>query len=354
MKTDIEKPNMLAVCADGGIGDLLACTPAVTALHRHFGSRLTVLASPYAAPVLQDHPSVRDLMLDDGAASARALADRLRERAFSHAFVFWSTARIANAVRKAGIPERIGQARRLYSLFYTKRVKIRTETGDTSSHWSDVQMDYARAVGVEPQSADYVIDVRLRPSDIAEADAVLAAVGVTGPFVVLHAARGLKLDRVDWPVARFAAIADALGAEFGVPVFLTGSPSDALMIQRIGAGMTSPRSVVAGRTSLMGLAALLSRALLVAALDSGPMHIAAARGTPTVGIFALRTDLPDRWRPLGPRVSIVRPSYPCPIWHRKETCRTFDCYANLAPAAIVRAARSLVPKGAALLAPHAP
>jgi len=64
-------------------------------------------------------------------------------------------------------------------------------------------------------------------------------------------------------------------------------------------------------------------------MDSGPMHIAAAVGAPTVGIFALQSDEPDRWAPLGLRTALVRPTYPCPPGHRKETCPNFACVANL-------------------------
>jgi ADP-heptose:LPS heptosyltransferase len=345
--------NLLAVCTGGGIGDLLAATPAMHALHRHFGSPVSVLASPYAASVLQDNPSIGDVLIDDGREPERAIADRLRERTYSHAVVFWSTPRVAGIVRRAAIPVRVGQARRLYSWSYTKRVAIRTETGDTISHWTDVQMDYARALGASPRPVDYVIDVRLRPDNVAEAAALLEEEKIDGRFVIFHAARGLDLNRVQWPVARFAAIADALADAFAAPVILTGSASDAPTIDAIGRAMTAPHAVVAGRTSLMGLAALLGKATLAVALDSGPMHVAAALGVPTVGIFALRTDLPDRWRPLGPRVAVVRPTYPCPIWHRKETCRTFDCYANLSPATVVEAAKSLLPAGASIVSTQA-
>jgi ADP-heptose:LPS heptosyltransferase len=72
------------------------------------------------------------------------------------------------------------------------------------------------------------------------------------------------------------------------------------------------------------------------------MHIAAAVGAPTVGIFALRTDLPQRWRPLGPHVEVVGPDYPCPPFCRKETCRTFACYAALAPQRVVAAAKAVL------------
>lgn len=343
--------KLLAVCTGGGVGDLLAATPAMRALRRHFDSRVSVLTSPYAASVLQDNPSIEDVLLDDGGESERALADRLRERAYSHAVIFWSTARVAGAVRRAAIPVRVGQARRLYSGSYTKQVPIRTESGDTTSHWTDVQMDYARALGASPRPEDYAIDIRLRPGNLTEADALLQGEKIAGRFVVFHAARGLDLRRVHWPVARFGAIAEALAATFGAPVLLTGSEADAPVIGAIGQAMTCAHAVVAGRTSLMGLAAVMSKSMLTVALDSGPMHIAAALGVPTVGIFALRTDLPDRWRPLGSRVAVVRPSYPCPFWHRKETCRTFDCYANLVPAIVVDAAKSLAPARASTATP---
>ena len=304
------------------------------------------MTTPYAAPILQDRPDVRDVIEDDGSMSARDLGDALAARSFTHAVVFWSTARIASALRRARIPVRVGQARRLYSWSYTKRVTVRTETGDVTSHWTDVQMDYARALGATPEPDDYKIDIRLRPTDAARADEVLRTAGVQGSYAVWHAARGLDLSRVGWPTDHFAAIGDAIGVEFELPVVLTGSASDVPTIARIASAMRVRHALVVGGTELTQLPALLGRASLVVALDSGPMHIAAAVGAPTVGIFALRTDLPDRWAPLGPRVAVVRPSYPCPAWHRKENCPDFACYAALSPAVIVDAARSIVPKAA--------
>ena len=336
-------PRVLAICSGGGIGDLLAATPAIRALSRHFDTALSVMTTSYAAPILQDRPDVVEVISDDGVENERELASTLAARGFTHAVVFWSTARIAGALRRARIPVRVGQARRLYSWTYTKRVVVRTELGDTTSHWTDVQMDYARALGAQPESSDFAIDIRLRPPYIASADALLDDMGIAGPFAVLHAARGLELDRVAWPVARFAMIADAIGAAYDVPVVLTGSDADAPTIARIGELAQRRCVVVAGMTSLMTLAALLRRASPVVALDSGPMHIAAALGAPTVGIFALRTDLPDRWRPLGPHVALVRPTYPCPAWHKKENCPDFACYAALSPDAVVDAARAVTP-----------
>ena len=333
--------RILAVCTGGGTGDLLAATPAMRALRRHLRAPLHVLTSPYSAPILEGHPAVDGVLIDDGESRIDDVARGVSAFGFSHAVVFWSTARVAAIVARAGIPVRVGQSRRLYSWRYTIRVPVRTETGDKASHWTDVQMDYARALGAQPEPADYRITVPYSNDDELLAAAIVARHAPDGSFVVLHAARGLRLDTVQWPVEAFAAVADALGRAFEAPVLLTGSADEARVIGRIADSMHVRGASIAGETDLRSLAALLSRAAVVVALDSGPMHIAAAVGAPTVGVFALRTDLPNRWRPLGEHVAVIEPSYPCPVWHRKENCKTFDCYRALDPEAIVAAARSV-------------
>lgn len=101
-------------------------------------------------------------------------------------------------------------------------------------------------------------------------------------------------------------------------------------------------TTVGGATSIGTFAALAERAAAVVAMDSGPMHVAAAVGAPTVGIFALQSDEPDRWAPQGARTAVVRPSYPCPSGHRKETCPDFACVRELNTAAILRALDGLL------------
>jgi hypothetical protein len=61
-----------------------------------------------------------------------------------------------------------------------------------------------------------------------------------------------------------------------------------------------------------------------------------------VGIFALQSDEPDRWAPQGRRVAVVRPTYPCPPGHRKETCPNFACVRELDTTGIVTALDGLL------------
>jgi ADP-heptose:LPS heptosyltransferase len=74
------------------------------------------------------------------------------------------------------------------------------------------------------------------------------------------------------------------------------------------------------------------------------MHLAAAVGAPTVGIFALQSDEPDRWAPLGPKTAVVRATYPCPPDHRKETCPNYACIEALDRARVLAALDRLVPR----------
>lgn len=86
---------------------------------------------------------------------------------------------------------------------------------------------------------------------------------------------------------------------------------------------------IAGKTSVGAFGALARRALAFVGITTGSMHVAAAVGAPTVGIFPFQTDFPERWAPLGERAATVRASYPCHKGDTKERCRDYACIANL-------------------------
>jgi ADP-heptose:LPS heptosyltransferase len=87
-----------------------------------------------------------------------------------------------------------------------------------------------------------------------------------------------------WPPANFAAVGDAL-AVTGARVLITGAAEDAPLAAAIRQAMRCPAEDLTGRLSLGGLAGLLERCELVASNDTGPLHLAAAVGTATVGIY---------------------------------------------------------------------
>jgi len=318
----------LLIAAGGGIGDTLLATVVAQALLTKY-SAVDALVLPEHRGVVERTPAIDAIHLFD--ASALTVGSRLRSQPYAASITTWATGATALAPFIAGIPARVGQARRLYSGLFTKRVVIRSELGDHTTHWTEILLDYARALGCDlahPQPQFVPTD-----NDRREARALLAARGVSDPYIVLHPTRGLSAERARWPLTGLIALARTL-RERG-PVLVTGSAADAHIASGIaehaGAGVES----VAGAGDLGCFGALAAGARAVVAMDSGPMHIAAAVGAPTVGIFALQSDEPDRWAPRGPHVATVRATYPCRPGERKETCPDFACVANLDVAEVV-------------------
>ena len=314
--------SALVICTGGGIGDVLLATPVMRALRERYGE-IVALTSPAHRDVLAHDPDLAEVWTSAAAFSADV--PRVRARAFDAAVVTWASLRAAALPYVARVPVRVGQARRLYSRFFTRRVIVRSELGDRTTHWTQILLDFARALDCDVADATprFVVDDASR----ASLAATLAVAGVRAPYVVLHPTRGISAARERWPVAHLAELARALARERGVPIVVTSGGADRAIADAIAAA--GDAISLGGHTSLAEFGALAESAQAVVAMDSGPMHVAAAVGAPTVGIFALQSDEPDRWAPLGPRTAIVRATYPCPPEHRKETCPNFACVAAL-------------------------
>ncbi len=319
----------LLVAAGGGIGDTLLAGVVARALRARYAA-VDAVVLPAHLELAAHIPALERVL---------PLGQRLRAR-YAAAVVTWATARTALLPWRARIPLRAGQARRLYSGLFNRRVVVRSERGDRTSHWTEILLDYARALGCDAPGA--APEFALHDDDRRAAEALLRVHDVRGPFYLLHPTRGLSAQHARWPTAGFAALARRLVARDGVPVLVSGAPADAPLAEAIAAAAGRGVLTVAGATSIGAFGALAARARAVVAMDSGPMHVAAAVGAPTAGIFALQSDEPDRWAPRGPRVAVVRPSYPCPPAHRKETCPDFACVRELDQTRILAALDGLL------------
>ena len=256
--------------------------------------------------------------------------------------------RIAGALMRRERPGHTMQATEVVNEAYMRLVGGQDVEWQNRAHFfafaartmRQVLLDYARALGCDADDATprFV----LRDDERQAAQQLLRVHDVAGAYHVLHPTRGQSAQRARWPVDGFIALARTLVARDGVPVLVTGSAEDAPIAEAIADGAGRGVIAVAGATTIGVFAAVAERARAVVAMDSGPMHVAAAVGAPTVGIFALQSDEPDRWAPLGARVASVRPSYPCPPGHRKETCPDFACVRELDEARVLAALDGLL------------
>jgi ADP-heptose:LPS heptosyltransferase len=332
----MDRSRALLYCAGGGIGDSLVASVVGRALHRRFETVDALTLGAHRA-VLDRVPDVDGVLVDDGQDEA-TLANLIAANQYQACIVTWATPRTARVPQRAAIPVRVGQARRFYSFRFTHRVIVRSENGDVSSHWSDILLDYARAIGCDTDDHDY----RFIPTAADERDAG-AIEAASGRFIILNPCNAVASRRGIWPREGWAELARALRAHFDTSILVSGSPADVPIAREIEqlAGDDAIVSI-AGRTGVGAFGALARRARAFVGITTGSMHVAAAVGCPTVGIFPFQSDFPDRWSPLGVRTAVVRASYPCHKGDTKECCRDYACISHLDLPRILAAVTSLV------------
>jgi ADP-heptose:LPS heptosyltransferase len=176
-----------------------------------------------------------------------------------------------------------------------------------------------------------------------EADRLLTGAGQ--PLIAVHVAGGRPVKQ--WDPDRFAEVARALANARGATIVLTGSDGDRDVVDRVRDVIPSGQAIDASRTSgLLTTAALLERCDLIITGDTGPMHLAAAVGTPIVAVFGPSD--PRRYAPRGPHDRVVRIDLPCAPCNRirlppaRCTGRTPDCLALLTPDRVLDAAVAIL------------
>ena len=182
-------------------------------------------------------------------------------------------------------------------------------------HVAEANLDALRRLGIQPAADERRLC--LVPGAAAEASVArhLAGFGLQGKdFVHIHPASRWFFKC--WPVERMAGLVARLQAE-GRQVVLTAAPSgdELAMVEAIQARLAVPVASLAGQLSLKELAALTAQASLFVGVDSAPMHIAAAVGTPTVALFGPSGD--KQWGPWGVPCRVIsstqHPCRPCGI-----------------------------------------
>ncbi len=152
-------------------------------------------------------------------------------------------------------------------------------------------------------------DLRFTPTEIAEADLLLAKFRITNPF--LAAAVGTKNQSNDWEEPNWQQLIQRVAASHpGLPLVLFGVKDERERSERMLALWTGPKANLCGEASPRVSAAVLRRAAVMVCHDSGPMHLAATVGVPCVAIFSARNG-PGEWFPRGEHHTILYHKTPC-------------------------------------------
>ncbi|MDP1652078.1 MAG: putative lipopolysaccharide heptosyltransferase III [Rhodocyclaceae bacterium] len=334
-------------------GDVLLTAPVISAL-KHAAPQCEVDALVYAdtAPMLDGHPALAQLHTIDrnwkrlgliGQATAEwKLLAALRARHYDlvvHLSVHRRGAWLMRLLRP-----RWSVAPRYAGAFWAGSfTHFYPAQSHPDRHTVETNLDSLRVLGFEPRPEDK--RVILVPGMDAEAriDALLARHGIArGRFIHIHPASRWTFKC--WPAERVAALCDVLAVR-GWPIVLTAAPepNEKALIDAIKQHLAVPACDFSGQLSLKELAALASRARLFVGVDSAPMHIAAAMGTPTVAIFGPSGD--REWGPWNVTHRVVTSrNHPCRPCGRDgcEGSKISECLTTLPVAQVLTACEELL------------
>ena len=302
------------------LGDVLLATPTLHALKVAFPeARLTVLVNRGTDDILRGNPHVDKILpLDRGSIlqQSRFILD-IRRRRFDTVVDLTDGDRAAFLTWISGASVRIGfnAEQRWTGHCYTTVV-----TGGTGAH--RIERDLAALAPLGIEARDRIPQIWLGPEDVARVDQLAVQLGLAKDRSWVVIQPGARYWFKAWPPQRFAEVADRLHDRFGCQVLVAGSPQEAALTQAVVDHAKSPLLSIAGRSDVRMLAALLKRSTLFIGNDTGAMHIAAAVGTPVVGLFGPSNPL--EWGPRGGRAETIYKGLDCRICFHPTCLRGED------------------------------
>jgi len=325
------------------IGDVVHSLPVLAALRRRFPRAFISWAvGPAAADIVTDSPYLDEALIVGGAdrgphavgvpplSAPRRLAHALRQRRFDLTLDMQGLFRSALLARLTGAPRRVGFRNLQEGAFLLNNLCLVPDRRDC--HAVEGYLGFARALGAPAEPLDFTIATS--DDDRAAVERLLGSGSNIAALVP-----GARWPSKRWPPARFAAVADALAGEFGATVAVTGAAEDGPIAREIASAARAPVLDLTGRTTLKQLAEVFRRCRVVIANDTGPMHIAAAVGAPTVALFG-PTDA-RRLGPYGDGNATVAADLSCAPCRRRQ-CAPLKCMGSIQPARVLEAVRRVI------------
>jgi heptosyltransferase-3 len=335
-------------------GDVLLGSPVFNVLKNH-APHLEIDALVYkdTAEMLSLHPAISQLYtIDRGWKSAGFVAQAkaelklfsvLRARRYELIIHLTDHNRGAWLTRLLGVRNSVAEKLHNRGKFWNRSFShyYRAPRGGRR-HRVELNLDALRRIGVYP--AEQERKLILVPGNEAEiyVEQELERHGLRGkPFIHVHPTSRWSFKC--WPEEKTGGLISNLQQE-GIRVVLTAGPGadEAASIERITARISAPIIDLSGRLSLKQLAALTARAQVFVGVDSAPMHIAAAMGTPTIVLFGPSGDI--EWGPWQVPNRVITSRHtcrPCGI----DGCgggKVSECLQNISVAEVLEAAHSLL------------
>jgi heptosyltransferase II len=334
----------ILVFAPSWIGDAVMSLGAVRLLRKERPeARLVVLARPSLTDLYEGVSEVDATLrydprgADRGVAGLRAAAIRVRSERFDACLLLPNAFRAAAFARLAGIPERWGYATESRGFLLTRRVPPAPRP--FGRHQSYYYLELMSGLGFRVSTPD--VGLKVGEGTRRRARLLLEREGWDGktPLVGVHPGASGSRAKI-WSASRFGDVAGKLAGTMGARAVILGGVSESALALEAEAALGGAPLRLQGKTSLGELIGVLSHLSLFLSNDSGPMHLAAALGVPTLAVFG-PTD-PNETGPLGPRAKFVREPVECSPCLYRDCPIDHRCMERIGVARVYEEAMGLV------------
>jgi heptosyltransferase-2 len=364
-------PRRILVRGTNWLGDAVMTTPALLRLRENFpDAHITLLTHEKLADLWQQHPAINETISFAAGESIFAVAKKLRAGRFDLALVLPNSPRAALEVFLAGIRQRVGYSRPWRNFFLTQTVTSRADAvkmhkrSAAEIHHLVSPPPEARNRLEIPKAAHQIFEyLNLAATLGAKLEPVAPELVVTTEEISV-AKKKFGLEKSDrpifglnpgaeygpakrWPVEKFIAAAKEIQQRTNCIWILFGGKGDLKLTANIAGEIPPPASRLpplnlAGTTSLRELMALLKICRVVLTNDTGPMHVAAALGTPVVVPFGSTSpELTGPGLPGDKRHRLLKSEAPCAPCFLRECPIDFRCMHGISVARVVAAVLEL-------------
>jgi ADP-heptose:LPS heptosyltransferase len=280
-KLNLGEEKGFLILSTTGLGDTLWGTPAIRALRKSFPtSYIGVITSPIGKACLQHNRRIDELFVvkDPVLLNLFSLYRKLKKRGITHVLHFHTSQRpILPLASILGAAEIVGTHGINKGLDFLLTHALDHE----EFHEIQRRLDIAAHVG--SQTLDSSMELFLSQEDEKIAETFLADQHIPSYFPLIALHPGAKDGFKQWPVSHFIELGNRLVRNLGCRVVVTGTPAEKTLVTSIASQIQG--AIVATHLPLLAMAALIKRMALMISNDTGPMHVAFAMKTPTIGLF---------------------------------------------------------------------
>jgi heptosyltransferase-2 len=338
-------PGKILLTRTDRIGDVVLTLPMVSVLKQQFPkAEVWILLRRYTAELGSFASELSGVLLADeqrGTKSFLNLLNEIRSHRFDAVVLAYPRPRLALMMRVARIATRVGTGYRWYSVLFNRKVYEHRKTAE--KHEAEYNLGLLRGLGCEIPTLSHP-HISVNASQREEAMRVRRNLGIhdSERMVILHPGSGGSAR--DWSVENFVALAASL-VKSGFAVVVTGSAAEALLARQIASAGGGIAKNASGQFTLTQLAAFVSTANVFVSNSTGPLHIAAAVGTPVVAFYPPATVMSERrWGPLTEKKIVFVPDPAlCPRC-KGGACLGNECMNQVSSAQVLEAVSVLSKK----------